>query len=114
VCDAVELVPPARLQSAREVFAELTRKSKGQAREAVQLTAQEAQDLFTRLKGAVAALAEPPAGQDQERPSGGVFECAICLEDLEEEKVRILRGCKHILCSTCLEQIASIRHGVCV
>ena len=45
---------------------------------------------------------------------GGVFECAICLEDLEEDKVRILRGCKHTLCSACLEQIASIRHGACV
>jgi SNF2 family DNA or RNA helicase len=32
-------------------------------------------------------------------------ECVICSNELEEDNVMILRECKHVLCSACLEQI---------
>ena len=112
MCDAIELVPPDRLQRAREIFEELN-KRKGQSSEAVPLTAQEAQDLFERLKGALSSMKPASvAGNSEEEPSGGgVFECAVCLQDLEENMVRILRACKHTFCSSCLDQIISLRHG---
>ena len=122
VCDAVELVPPERLQRAKDICAELAKRTKfhpnGSAAP-TSLTPEEAEDLFKRLKGAISALspaadgdgAGDGGGQAQGLVGVGVFECAVCLEDLEEEQVRILRACKHTFCASCVGNIISIQHG---
>jgi len=64
------------------------------------LTAQEASQLFAKLK-AVLPLAVPDeaaasAGEDPE-------ECAVCLDPLDVEGARVLRMCRHCFCTECLE-----------
>jgi len=108
-------VPPDRLRRAQDIFAELqTSKTKGGAKPKP-LSAEEAADLFKRLKGAISALSPAVVGEDGGEqvlgPAGGVFECAVCLDDLQEEQVRILRACKHTFCASCLDHIISTRHG---
>ena len=116
VCDATELVPCERLQRARDIFAELSRKSKDAFGDgsSFELTFEEAQDLFKRLKGAISALAPDASGggrEEEGKEENGSFECSVCLDDLDEEQVRILRACKHVFCVSCLENIAATRHG---
>jgi len=146
VCDSTLLVPPERLDRAQEIFAELQASAKTSDAKPKPLSAQEAADLFKRLKGAISTLSpavERGGDGAGERVDGsvgvGVFECAVCLDDLVEEQVRILRAvpsrnkkvsrdfiwhiypgadffenlrqCKHTFCASCLEHIVAIRHG---
>ena len=97
MCDSTLLVPPERLERAQEIFAELQTSAKTSI--VKPLSAQEAEDLFKRLKGAISTLSpavERGGDGAGERVDGsvgvGMFECAVCLDDLVEEQVRILRA----------------------
>ncbi len=100
VCDSTLLVPPERLERAQKIFAELqTAKFSDADAKFKPLSPQEAADLFKRLKGAISTLSPAVerggdgAGELLDGSVGaGVFECAVCLDDLVEEQVRILRA----------------------
>lgn len=63
------------------------------------LDTKEAQALLKQLLG---ALEDPQ-----------LVECAVCMNELEEENAAILRDCKHIFCEPCLNQIQNSKCPMC-
>ncbi|KAJ1479858.1 P-loop containing nucleoside triphosphate hydrolase protein [Baffinella frigidus] len=135
VCDSLSLLPPDRLQRAREVALEVKRLTQKNAAsgKAAPLNATEAKRLLDKLQKVLAAplnateakrlldklqkvLVAPSAGEEggqgsafqgeaqAEKEDEQVFECAICLGDLEPSMARILRACSHAFCEYCIEK----------
>ena len=60
---------------------------------------EEGSKLLDHLRGAFAAVE--------------LVECAVCLNELEEQNAVILRKCKHIFCESCLQQIENQQCPLC-
>lgn len=93
------LVPPARLQAARDVAALVASRAaaaasgKGKA-PAAPLDKEEAKRLFATLAGKLSAA----AAAAEDAPDADAAECAVCLESATAETIRILRACRHAFC----------------
>jgi SNF2 family DNA or RNA helicase len=92
-CCSADLVPPSRIQRARELLqrfesgGDLNGEAAGNVK--AKLTAEEAKGLLDSLCGL----------QDE------VNECAVCLDAVEKDAARVLRACKHCFCSQCLRTL---------
>ena len=85
-CCSGALVPIERLQRAEDVLQLIRGKEN--------LSAQEGQKLLEKLKGAL------------EYDEDASPECAICMEEMQEQAATILRTCSHVFCKMCLEKVA--------
>ena len=90
----MSLVPKERLERAAQVLSRLAAAANASSEtnpkaQKVKLSMEEAQKIFAALQGALS----------HDDPS----DCCICFEELSEDRSRILRTCKHVLCETCLE-----------
>ena len=101
-CCSTALVPPERLQRARDVLRRLGLGAGGAASH-VRLSKE---DALALLKSLAKALEEPGSEQS--------YDCAICMDHLEEETACVLRACQHAFCQGCIQQHvqASARGGV--
>lgn len=88
MCCSASMVTEERLQRARDLIALVDRTSKSS-----ELTKEDAEKLFNKMKSLLS----------EEDPT----ECAICLESLEPESARIIRGCMHCFCEACLHNLLS-------
>jgi SNF2 family DNA or RNA helicase len=84
-CCHAELVPLCRRESAFEIFDQI-QKAGPQG-----LDPYLAEELLQKLRRTFA--------------DNQLEECVVCMDQLNEEDAVILRDCKHIFCSTCLNQI---------
>jgi hypothetical protein len=84
-CCHADLVPIERRQNATEVFEEVKRRGLDN------MTEEECEALLDRIRGTF---------QQEE-----LQECAVCMNEMEEESAVILRTCKHIFCQPCLNQV---------
>lgn len=89
-CVSGNLVPSDRVQCAQQVLALVKGKSG-------QLSAEDGEKLLTKLKGAFEEA----------------FECAICLDEIEENAAVILRACSHVFCEPCLSTVSQQGSGMC-
>lgn len=85
-CCDLALIPPDRLQAAVALLAKL--QSKGPADK--KLSAAEVGKLFAALKGVL--------GEEDN-------DCCVCLDPLTEDKLRMLRGCRHTMCEECCNKL---------
>jgi len=114
VCDAISLVPVERLERAREVAREIQqqevaakKKKRGRKKASIEpMSAAEALKLLDKLKGALEGGGEGVG--DDGKGNDAMFECAVCLSDLEAAKARILRGCSHCFCDFCLDRLVKM------
>uniref|UniRef100_A0A7R9WUZ0 RING-type domain-containing protein n=1 Tax=Craspedostauros australis TaxID=1486917 RepID=A0A7R9WUZ0_9STRA len=63
--------------------------------------------LITRFMGEVSSI-ESPRGPEE--PEATTQECPVCLEDFEPDQMKELSGCRHTLCSSCLQEMTDF-HG---
>jgi SWI/SNF-related matrix-associated actin-dependent regulator of chromatin subfamily A3 len=100
-CCSTALVPPERLQRARDVLRRLGLGAGGSPSHAL-LSKDDAIGLLKSLSKAV----EEPASEQS-------YDCAICLDYLKEETACVLRACQHAFCQSCILQHvqASARGG---
>ena len=98
ICCCDGLVPISRLEAAKEVLSLLEHKKNETSDGTIRLSASEGKALFQKLKGVL------ESGED---------ECAICMNNnFDEQSLRIIRGCQHRFCETCLSQMFRIcLHG---
>jgi len=85
---------------------ELQKRATKSKSKASPLSAEEALQLLRKLQGSLTSNSS--GNGDEARP---LFECAVCLGELEEEKARILRRCSHSFCDFCLDRILKTMHG---
>ena len=90
ICDSERLVPPERIEAAREVLKKL---EKSHAEEK-KLTKEEAEELLHQLRKDL---------QTEENVDN--MECCICFEDVHIEDARIIRTCKHTFCVNCTNKL---------
>lgn len=90
-CASGALVPDENRENAQAVYEMLTKSNESNTD---WIDPEVAQQLLDKLQGIM-------------EDDSGSTECAVCLEILEEENVMILKGCKHVFCSPCLEKITS-------
>ena len=88
VCCDSSLIPPDRIAAAAAVLGKYG-KTSGKA--AAPLTPEEASRLFSTLQGVLSA----PEDND----------CCVCLDPLTEDKLRLLRSCRHTLCEDCCNKL---------
>jgi SNF2 family DNA or RNA helicase len=79
------LVPEERRENATRVFEEVKRIGLDN------MTEDECEALIEKIRGTF---------QQEE-----LQECAVCMNEMEEESAIILRSCKHIFCQPCLNQV---------
>jgi SNF2 family DNA or RNA helicase len=92
-CCHADLVPIERRQNANAVFEEVKRRGLDN------MTEEECEALLDRIRGTF---------QQEE-----LQECAVCMNEMEEESAVILRKCKHIFCQPCLNQVRNCQCPFC-
>ena len=92
-CCSGILVPQARLDRAESVLKQIRKKGN-----AHKLSAEEGRALLAKLKGELAAEQT---------------ECSICLMEMEEQSVVILRACSHVFCEGCISRVAMGPKSLC-
>jgi SWI/SNF-related matrix-associated actin-dependent regulator of chromatin subfamily A3 len=97
-CCHVGLISAERVENAERLWGGLDEKSKQEG-----LDPELAEQLLARLRGVQEKPDEETEGES----------CAICLESFDELDVQILKECKHVFCSPCLEQNRSNQCPLC-
>jgi len=95
-CCAGTLVSPERRDIALTLWRDV------QARSTVKrLTAEEGLALLGKLKGTFSELTD------------SLPECGICLMEMEEIDCTILKGCSHMFCKLCIQQVYNKSNQIC-
>ena len=101
-CNSVALVPPQRIQNARDVLREYGDHLTGEA--VKPLTLEEAEELLEKLQKVLGTGDQSQAAEEEEAAA----ECCVCFDRMDGGGLRILQRCKHMVCMNCLDKICTM------